>query len=44
MDPQYLVHALHDPVDAGISANGLVLYVDQDDLVEFVARILVDPV
>lgn len=35
---------LDDPVDAGIAADGLVLGVDQDDLVVFVGGVLVDPV
>lgn len=39
-----LVHRVHDPVDARITADGLVLGVDEDDLVVLVGRILVDPV
>lgn len=39
-----LVHGLDDPVDAGITADGLVLGVDKDDLVVLVGRVLVDPV
>jgi hypothetical protein len=39
-----LVDGLDDPVDAGITANGLVLGVDKDDLVVLVGRVLVDPV
>lgn len=39
-----LVHRLHDPVDARITANGLVLRVDKDDLEVFVGRVLIDPV
>jgi hypothetical protein len=35
---------LHDPVDAGITTDGLVLWVDEDDLVVLVCRVLVDPV
>ena len=35
---------LGDPVDAGITADSLVLRVDQDDLVVLVGRVLVDPV
>lgn len=33
-----------DPVDASIGADGLVLGVDEDDLVVLVGRVLVDPV
>lgn len=33
-----------DPVDPRISADGLVLRVDQDDLEVFVGGVLVDPV
>ena len=33
-----------DPVDAGITADGLVLGVDEDDLVVLVGGVLVDPV
>lgn len=39
-----LVHGVDDPVDAGIAADGLVLGVDEDDLVVLVGRVLVDPV
>lgn len=39
-----LVDWLDDPVDAGIAADGLVLWVDEDDLVVLVGRVLVDPV
>lgn len=39
-----LVDWVDDPVDAGILADGLVLGVDEDDLVVLVGRILVDPV
>lgn len=39
-----LVHGVDDPVDAGIDADGLVLGVDEDDLVVLVGRVLVDPV
>ena len=35
---------LDDPVDAGITANGLVLGVDKDDLEVLVGGVLVDPV
>lgn len=33
-----------DPVDAGITSDGLVLRVDEDDLVVLVDTVLVDPV
>lgn len=33
-----------DPVDAGIAADGLVLRVNEDDLVVLVGGVLVDPV
>jgi len=39
-----LVYRVDDPVDAGITADGLVLWVNKDDLVVLVGRILVDPV
>jgi hypothetical protein len=39
-----LVHRGHDPVDAWVLADGLVLRVDEDDLVVLVRRVLVDPV
>lgn len=39
-----LVDGVDDPVDAGIDADGLVLGVDEDDLVVLVGRVLVDPV
>lgn len=39
-----LVDWLDDPVDAGIAADGLVLWVDEDDLVVLVGGVLVDPV
>lgn len=39
-----LVHGVDDPVDARILADGLVLGVDEDDLVVFVGGVLVDPV
>jgi hypothetical protein len=39
-----LVDGLDDPVDAGITADGLVLGVDENDLVVLVGRVLVDPV
>ncbi len=39
-----LVHRVDDPVDAGIAANRLVLWVDEDDFEVFVGAVLVDPV
>jgi hypothetical protein len=39
-----LVHRVDDPVDAGVTADGLVLRVDEDDLVVLVGGVLVDPV
>ena len=39
-----LVHGLGDPVDAGVAADGLMLRVDEDDLVVLVGGVLVDPV
>ena len=39
-----LVGGVDDPVDAGVAADGLVLGVDEDDLVVLVRRVLVDPV
>ena len=39
-----LVDGLDDPVDTGVTADGLVLGVDEDDLVVLVSRVLVDPV
>lgn len=39
-----LVDGVDDPVDAGVHADGLVLRVDEDDLVVLVRRVLVDPV
>lgn len=35
-----LVHRLHDPVDAGIPADGLVLGIDTDDFKELVGGVL----
>ena len=35
---------LGDPVDAGVTADGLVLGVDKDNLEVLVGRVLVDPV
>jgi hypothetical protein len=39
-----LVDWVDDPVDAGIAADGLVLRVDEDNLVVLIGGILVDPV
>ena len=39
-----LVNRVHDPVDARITADGLVLRVDENDLVVLVRAVLVDPV
>lgn len=39
-----LVNGVDDPVDTSITADRLVLRVDQDDFVVLVGRILVDPV
>jgi hypothetical protein len=38
------VDRVTDPVDAGITADGLVLGVDEDDLEVLVGGVLVDPV
>lgn len=38
------MHGFDDPIDARITANGLMLRVDEDDLEIFVGRVLVDPV
>jgi hypothetical protein len=38
------VNGVADPVDAGITTDGLVLGVDKDDLVVLVGGVLVDPV
>ena len=35
---------LDDPVDAGVTADGFMLGVNENDFVVFVGRILVDPV
>lgn len=40
----YLVNGVDDPVDAGVTADGLVLGVDKDNLVVLVGGVLVDPV
>lgn len=39
-----LVNWLDDPVDSGVSSDGLVGWVNEDDLEVLVCRILVDPV
>lgn len=39
-----LVDGVDDPVDTGVDADGLVLGVDEDDLVVFVGGVLVNPV
>lgn len=39
-----LVDGVDDPVDTGVDADGLVLGVDEDDLVVLVGGVLVDPV
>jgi hypothetical protein len=39
-----LVNGVADPVDAGITADGLVLGVNEDDLEVLVGGVLVDPV
>ena len=38
------MNGVADPVDAGITTDGLVLGVDKDDLVVLVGGVLVDPV
>ena len=40
----YLVDGVADPVDAGITADSLVLGVNEDDLEVLVGGVLVDPV
>lgn len=44
MKKTHLVDGVADPVDAGITADSLVLGVDEDDLEVLVGRVLVDPV
>lgn len=39
-----LVHSLADPVDAGITANGIVEGIHEDNLVKLEGGILIDPV
>lgn len=38
------MNGVTDPVDAGITTDGLVLGIDKDDLVVLVGGVLVDPV
>jgi len=40
----YLVDRVDDPVDAGVTADSLVLGIDENDFKVFVGRVLVDPV
>jgi hypothetical protein len=40
----HLVNRLNNPVDARVAADGLVLRVDEDDLVVLERRVLVNPV
>lgn len=39
-----LVYWVDNPVDAWVAADGLVLWVDEDDFVVLVGAVLVDPV
>ena len=39
-----LVNWFHNPVDPWVPTDSLVLGVDQDDLVVFVGRVLINPV
>jgi hypothetical protein len=39
-----LVDWINDPVDAWVAADGLVLWVNKDDFIVLVGRVLVDPV
>jgi hypothetical protein len=39
-----LVDGVGDPVDSGVSSDGLVRGIDEDDLVVLVNTVLVDPV
>lgn len=39
-----LVNCVADPVDAWVSSNGFVRWVDHDNLVELVSSVLIDPV
>ena len=39
-----LVHGVDDPIDAWITADGLVLGIDEDDFEVLVCAVLVDPV
>jgi hypothetical protein len=40
----YLVHWVDNPVDARVSANSLVLRINENDLEVLVCGVLVDPV
>lgn len=40
----YLVYGVDDPVDTGITADSLVLRINEDDFEILVGRVLVDPV
>ena len=40
----YLVNRVNDPIDPGITTNGFVLRVNQDDFEVFVCGILIDPI
>ena len=40
----YLVNGIDNPVDSRISADSLVLRINENNLEVFVSRILVDPV
>jgi len=39
-----LVHGLGDPVDPGVAADGLVIGINENDLIVLVNAVLVDPV
>ena len=39
-----LVHRFADPVGLGVTADGLVEWINQDDLKELVSRVLAHPV
>lgn len=38
------MHGLHDPANTRITADSLVLWINQDDLEILVGRILIDPI
>ena len=38
------MHGLDDPIDAGITTDGFVLRVNENNLKVFVCRVLIDPV